>query len=473
VNPEIQPRKLFGGTSRVEITPDGPISMGGYGQRVGLTSLGVHDPLFTKALFLTDGDQRLLVITTDLISIPVGIYARVLEALTAAGVIDEAGLCLSASHTHSGPDVDESLIIAAPVRAYLDRLVERLVLVGKQACETLVEVKLKLAVGQVDFLVNRRQRGSGNLVDPRVLAVEVDEAVTEQPLAVLFGVGCHAVCLGHDNLLISADYPGAAQRVIEQELGARNALFVNLTEGNVIPNTRPLYDSLDTRGYLGGTFEDAEKIGTALGMEVVRSLKSSAYQPLAILRTDKRLITALPTRHELKLFPAWRQMLAQRRIILEYLPEFRRASPFNLQPVFSLWRDASAVVIERNLDEPEMRRLMSAVSTFLMLAMKLASPALKKRMSFPVQTIRLNDFHLMTLPGEALVEVGRDWQERNSPHGDTAFVIGLANGFLGYLPHPGNFKEAGAEYKYETIMNALEPDATLFALEQAEQMIKT
>jgi hypothetical protein len=43
---------------------------------------------------------------------------------------------------------------------------------------------------------------------------------------------------------------------------------------------------------------------------------------------------------------------------------------------------------------------------------------------------------------------------------------------MGYLPHPGNFMEDGAQFKYETIMNALEQDATLVALEQAEQMVK-
>ena len=118
------PARLFAGTSRVEITPVDPISMGGYGQRAEQTSLGVHDPLFAKALFLTDGRERLLFITADLISLPVGIYTQVLAALTGAGVIDEAGLCMSASHTHSGPDVEESLIVAALTKQYLDKLVE-------------------------------------------------------------------------------------------------------------------------------------------------------------------------------------------------------------------------------------------------------------------------------------------------------------------------------------------------------------
>lgn len=465
-------RTLHAGSARVEITPTVPISMGGYGQRAGQVSRGVHDPLFARALYLADGETRLLFITTDLISISDQVYRRVLAALSAAEVVTGEGLCLTASHTHSGPDVEESLIIAAPTRKYLDHLVEKLVQAGRQAAAQVVPAYLKMAVGGVDFLVNRRMRTAGSLLDRRVLAIQVDNAGTGRPLAVLYGVGCHPVCLGHDNLLISADYPGCAGRIIEQELDVPNALFVNLTEGNVIPATRPLYDSLDTRGYLGGTFADAEKIGGALACEVVRCLKPVPHQPLTHMRVRKRTVTVKPTRAELGALHAWKQLLSQRRIILEYLPAFRKASLFNLKPVFTLWRDASAVVIERNMDEAEMRRLMSAVSTFLMMAMKLTNPALRKPLSIAVQTVELNDFRLMTLPGEALVEVGKSWQERNAPHGNTAFVIGLANGFMGYLPHPDNFFEEGADFKYETIMNALERDATRIALEAAETMVK-
>jgi hypothetical protein len=472
MNANSHPGMLTAGSARVEITPSGPISMGGYGQRAGLVSRGVHDPLFAKALFLDDGNTRLLFITADLISIPDRIYSRVLAGLTKAGVIDESGLCITASHTHSGPDVEEGVIIASPTRAYLDRLANNLVEVGKQAASETIPVQLKLAVGQADFLRNRRQRGRDDLVDGRVLAVELDRYGTAQHLAVLFGVGCHAVCLGHDNLLISADYPGYAQRYIEKELGVENALFVNLTEGNVIPVTRPLYDSLDTRGYLGGTFEDAEMIGRNLGDEVIRCLKDAESQPVLRLQVKKRSVSVQPTHAQLGRVAAWKELLAQRRIILEYLPSFRKASLVNLKPILTLWRDASAVVIERDMEELEMRRLMSAVSTFLMMAMKLTNPALRKPLSIVVQVIGINEFHLLALPGEALVEVGKNWQECNAPFGGKAFVIGLANGFMGYLPHPDNFAEDDALFKYETIMNALEQDATRIALLQAEKMLE-
>jgi hypothetical protein len=459
------------GVALTEITPDRPIAMGGYGQRAGLLSKGVHDALFAKALYLTDGETRLLFITTDLISIPDQIYARVLSRLVGAGVIEEAGLCLSASHTHSGPDVEESLIIASPTREYLDSLVEKLIQAGTEAAASPVPVKLKTAVGTAGFLANRRAMETRPLVDPRVLAIELDETLSGKPLAVLFGAGCHAVCLGHDNLQISADYPGSAQRYVENELGCSSALFINMTEGNIIPSTRPKYDSLDTRGYLGGTFEEAQQVGAELGSEVVRILGRADPVRSTRLRTVKRIVMVNPAYSKLSYWKAWKQLLIERRIILEYLPGFKKASPFILKPVYTLWRDASAVVIERNMDEVEMRRLMSAVSRFLMMAMKLANPAFRKPYPLRIQVIEIDDFRFLALPGEVLVEVGKDWQTRNAPNEEKAFIFGLSNGFVGYLPHPENFKEPGAEYKYETIMNALEPGATGIALDFAEKMI--
>ena len=463
---------LRAGTSRIEITPPDAMSMGGYGQRSGKLSKGVHDPLYAKALFLTDGIVKLLFITTDLIDMPNAIYARVLKGLIEANVAQEAEICITASHTHSGPDVDESLIIAAPIKDYLDRLVENLIKVGTDATSKTIPVEIKIAIGKADFLVNRRQIGINNLVDDRVLAIEVDRVENSRPLAVLFGVGCHPVCLGHDNLLISADFPGYAQRSIEENLGVENALFVNLTEGNVIPSTRPLYDSLDTRGYLGGSFEDAEKIGSALGKEVVCSLSRVSPMLLCQFQVDKRIFNVRPAHTDMSMLAAYKELLRQRKTILEYLPGFRKASVINLKPIFTLWRDASEVVINRNMNEAEMRRLMSAVSTLLVMTMRLTNPTYRKPVSVAVQTIKLNDYHLITLPGEVLVEVGQDWQKRNHPYEDKAFSIGLANGFMGYLPHPSNFVEEGAIYKYETIMNALEHNATLISLDQAEQMMK-
>ncbi len=464
---------FLAGTARGDITPREPIPMGGYGQRAGKLSAGVHDPLFVKVLSLQKGEQRAILITTDLLCIPDVIYRSVVEALVKNGIAKEEEICISASHTHSGPEMKDNLVVARTGDGYNKTLVQKILDTCRTAREQLVPAEIRLAIGKADFLFNRRERRENGLVDDRVVAIQVSEQESKKGLAVLFGVGCHAVTLGHDNLLISADFPGVAQKYIEEHLEVRNALFVNLTEGNVIPVTRGSWNSLDTRGYLGGTFADAEKIGTALGQEVVACMQSVQASPMVHLRTSRRSFTVRPTGHGISKMTAFRAMRANRQIILEYLPEFKRANLFNLGPVFTLWRDASSKVIEHKMSEIEMQRLMSAVSTFIVMLSKLLIAKFSRPVPVSVQTIEINDFRFMTLPGEVLVEVGKEWQERNHPNGSKAFIIGLANGWMGYLPHLSNFKEPDAEYKYETIMNALEPDATRIALDIAEQMVKS
>jgi hypothetical protein len=331
-------------------------------------------------------------------------------------------------------------------------------------------VRLSAGIGKVDFLVNRRKKDGP--LDPRVLALWAVPVDGGAPLAVVFGVGCHPVCLGHDNLQISADYPGAAQKAVEDALGAENALFVNLTEGNVIPYTRPRTNSLDTRGYLGGSFEDARRIGEALADAVVACVGQGG-EPVDDLAVGRASVRVHPAYRGLSLWDNWRRLRENRAVILEYLPSFRRAGLLNPKPIFRLWRDASDVVVARDLDEAEMQRLMSAVSRYLIMVMRLASPAFRRDRSMTVQAVRLGRYRLVTLPGEVLVEVGQDWQARYGPDGDAAFVLGLANGFAGYLPHPDNFAEPDAREHYETIMNALEPAAAVKALDRAQELFET
>lgn len=464
---------LLAGTARGDITPREPISMGGYGQRAGKLSQGVHDPLYVKVLVLQQDERRLVFITTDLLCIPDAIYRSVVRSLVNNGTAREEEICLTASHTHAGPEMKDNLVVARIADSYNNQLVQKILQTCQQACETLVPAEIKMAIGKAGFLFNRRERRENGLVDERVLAIQINDQVNKTGLAALFGVGCHAVTLGHDNLLISADFPGVAQKHIEEHLDVKNALFVNLTEGNVIPMTRGSWNSLDTRGYLGGTFEDAERIGTELGQEVVGCLKRVQATPLIHLRLRRRTFSVKPTGFGISKLTAYREMQRNRQIILEYLPEFKRTNLFNLSPIYTLWRDASARVIERDMSEKEMQRLMSAVSTFIVMVSKLLISKFSKPVPVSVQTIEINDFRFMTLPGEVLVEVGKEWQERNHPNESQAFIIGLANGWMGYLPHASNFQEPDAEYKYETIMNALEPDATRIALEQAEQMVKS
>src|SRR5947209_7557375 len=67
------------GVGRVEITPPVGTPLGGYGERKGAPSTGVHDPIQAKALVLDDGATRLAIVTSDLVGTNPEMARRVAE----------------------------------------------------------------------------------------------------------------------------------------------------------------------------------------------------------------------------------------------------------------------------------------------------------------------------------------------------------------------------------------------------------
>jgi hypothetical protein len=444
--------------------------MGGYGQRAQQKSRGVHDQLFAKALYLDSETGRFLMITSDLLCIPNDLAQKVSREIAGTLDISEKHICITASHTHSGPETMEFFTQTPEVEQYMEFLGRSLPAAAEEAVNDAEPCRVRTGTGTIDFLVNRRTKGDPNRVDNRIFAL-MAETASGTGKAVLFGCGCHAVTLGHDNYLISADYPGFAQKHIEEQMGVDNALFFNMAEGNVIPDTREIWDSLDTRGYLGGSFKDAEKIGARLANAVTESLKQKPFMTDMFLASCKRDCVIMPNLHDLDDVVVVEELARNRSIIAEYLGEDSlNITPEDLTPLSVLWRDASRTVVERKMTEAEMRRLMTAVCNYFVHLNKLSNPAQKNPIHVPIQVVCIQDFNFLALPGEVLVENALDWRARNAGMGAESFVIGLANGFMGYLPHKSNFEEPDAHFRYETIMNALEPAATDVALQAGARL---
>src|SRR5690606_37068239 len=84
-----------------------------------------------------------------------------------------------------------------------------------------------------------------------------------------------------------------------------------------------------------------------------------------------------------------------------------------------------------------------------------------------IQTIRIGDLAICTLPFEVFVEIGLNLKEK-SPAADT-FTVELANGGYGYLPTPNQHKFGG----YETWLgsNKVQKDASDILTTQLLEML--
>lgn len=451
------------GCARVDITPNWPVMLAGFGQRTE-PAVAAHDPVQGKALYLAQGSERLLIITTDLLSIPGQVGGPVAGAIAGATGMAVRQICICASHTHSAPNPGYAGDGAIGVERYQAFLMDALTNLGIAAVRSARPTKVRTGIGAADIFFNRRTNGVPNRVDRRVPVLVAEDAASGDIFAVLFGAGCHPTVMGWDNMRISADFTGCAQREIELALPGATALFINLAQGNIIPVTSPRYDALDPRGYCGGTWEMAQSVGDSLAAEVLRACAAAA--PVATLALDSRRtdLSMHPYFGHLSHAEAQTELAHNRAIIATELGE-----DFETRfPPGQLWSHASRHVIAEAMDEPRMRQLMIACCYYRAFIARLRMPPQAAPFNAPVQVLRVAGFTFLTLPGEILVESGAEWSNLTS---DDSFIIAIANSHFRYIPGTCHFNETNAVNRYETASAGLEAAALDRMLATAAAML--
>lgn len=278
---------LQAGAARVNISPRAVVDvpMSGYGN---FSSSGLHDSLFARVLVLDDGDVAVAVATLDLIGLNVDLNpgsGRLPRLLRAEGM---AGWLMVSTHTHGGPRV---LDLSGPYMAdrswpagdpYTSWVEERIIEAVRQAREELQPVRVAVAKGSVDISFNRRLvKANGDVemiwgrgrqfspeelgpTDPEVGVVQIED-LQGKPLAVLFNYACHAVVLGKQNRLLSADFPGYAMAYVERQFSGATGLFLQGAAGDLDPY-------IDVQNDFGPARDQGEE----LGQEVVRVARELA-----------------------------------------------------------------------------------------------------------------------------------------------------------------------------------------------------
>jgi len=399
---------LKAGVARVDVTPPVGIPLGGFAGRIG-PSQGVHDPLYAKALALSDGDKTAILIVADILSLPRDLVEGVRASIQGITGLGKKDVMVAAIHTHSGP---ETLGISAGlddpyISAYMKVLERYLVGVAYMAWRNMTEARIGGGKGEAVIGFNRRKRE--NPIDSEVGVIRVDDN-EGNPLAVVVNYPCHAVVLGPENLLISADYPGYVNAVLERIKGPFfTSMFTNGAAGDINP--------LSSVGYAcPGTFGDAERLGSIIAGEALKTLEQIETSGEAKIQTSS---------------------------VTHYLsvgePPVAEAERYV--------RDAQQKVAELKEKGAEPNKIAQhkAVLQYYERNLHLLREEKAKGMKVPleVQVFRINDIALVVVPGEMFVEIGREIKAQSGVK--NTFVIGYANGYIGYIPTLKAFEEGGYE----------------------------
>jgi hypothetical protein len=227
------------GVASQVITPTEPMWMAGYGSRDHPASEKVHD-LHVKALALEDpAGGKLVLLTSDLVGIPRSLSDAVAEEVRKRTGLPRERLMLTASHTHCGPVLRDSLSDmydmppeeAKKIGPYTDRLRGWMVETIVKALDDLQPARLAAGTGTARFAVNRREPTPNGIIngtnpkgpvdhDVPVLRVTTLEAKLR---AVVLGYACHNTTMQFYQWC--GDYAGFAQVYLEEKHPGALALF--------------------------------------------------------------------------------------------------------------------------------------------------------------------------------------------------------------------------------------------------------
>lgn len=291
----------FVGAAKVDITPDYPVRLNGYGGRRTEVE-GVEQRLFAKAIaFGRDTDQPAVIVTVDNCGVPASIRDEVVKRLRAKTRVTGERFAVCSSHTHSAPMVVGVGITEfgaalfgtdvppdhwERIQRYTRDLTNWLEQAALAALADRQPATLAWGVGHVGFAHNRRLYAFRP--EDHSLPVLRVTGADGKVRALLTSYACHCTTTGFNKF--HADWAGCAQEYLEKEFPGAIALTAIGCGADQNPNPR-------------GKYENAIEYGQALGAEAKRLAVGKALKPLAgPLECRSRLIQlpfrAVPTRAE-------------------------------------------------------------------------------------------------------------------------------------------------------------------------------
>jgi len=398
------------GVASVSITPSEPVWMAGYGNRVK-PSEDVYQDIYVKALALEDSrGERVVIVTADLIGIEDKSSQAIAAEITRRYGLPRKAILFNTSHTHCGPETrgfktpfynfpEEHYVYRdKKIFEYISWMEARTVEAVGAALDGLDDADISFRTAPIrPFSVSRRLPTDEGIAyrsgpssyytgGPRDDAVPVLKVTGKDGAvrAILFGYACHPITLLEYS--ISGDYPGFAQKYIEEAVPGAVSMFVQGCSGQLVPNAR--YQREYAQGH-GRTLADA----------VVNSL-------------DGEFVPLTGTVES-----------AYDEVLLDFEPLPDRET----------------------LEREAMDSSAAARKAKYLLACLDRGEELQNTLAAPLQTFRIGrELLFIGLPGEPVVEWALKFKSEFN-HYNNVWVAGYTNHEFGYLPTWKILREGGYE----------------------------
>jgi hypothetical protein len=406
----------------IDITAAVGIAMGGYGARTGV-SKGIHDPLYVRTLVLDDGTTKLVLAVCDLVGVPAELVTQAREQIERDYGIPAENVAISATHTHSGP-----LLRTAGVEDLISVTARKVAGSVQVALSHMQPATLKVGTVEVTTISQNRRHPDWPIEATVTVLVAAPEGGAG-PVATVVNYACHATVLEHDNLLYSADFPGAMARAVESVVGGVS-IYMQGAAGNINPI------------WMRHDFREVDRIGGILGAAAARvahELRPVGEGQWAVNLSWNEMTPKEPAPGALLTDI---HLAATRRLI-----EAPRRSLPELGEIEREMADVQSRLAGLPEDDREGHRAIRPHLNALRMdrAQRQTDPAEQgQREAVELQAFRIaDDCAVVMLPGEFFVELAKEVErDAGVKH---LLVCGYANMTAGYFPTTEAFPQGGYE----------------------------
>ena len=392
----------------LDVTPPPGHPLDGYSARTE-PATGAADPLRATMIWLSTADSPgVLWLSLDAIAVGSDLVSELSTAAGAAAGIPPECVVVCASHTHSAPAGWTGQIHPVIPASREPSLFEPLIAAVGSASLERQPVRASWRTVEVVGVGTNRHRKNGP--HDNTAGVLTLHSLGGRLAAVLLDFACHPTTYGPDNLLYSADWPGAARAAIGPDVVVG---FLQGAAGDVSPRF--------TRQGRGA--EEVDRLGGLLAARVLEALNQPGLELPPEAPTIRRTTVSLKVR-DLPSEPEAEQIVA-----------------------------AAEAGVHGGLDDPAVRiaqtRLDGARGQALM-----ASTPLPASLDLPISVATLGPVAWVHLPVE-LFAIHGAYLQTDSPHPITR-VIGYTDGYFGYVVDP----DAASHGAYEALITFFDQPTT-------------
>ena len=213
--------------------------LAGFAARKGLSS-GLHTPLRTHCLVVSDGTGKVCIISNDLMEISPDLSLEWRREISEKSGLPLDRIFMHCIHTHSAPrSGGDSAEEGGSNWNHKQRLHEVLV---ENAVRTITDDAsfrpFRMETGSAWTGINGNRCEKEGPVDREVKVVRFFTKGSKEPLVSIVNLACHPVCMGPGSLLVGADYPGVTGKILSDRWGG-DVFQLTGAAGNMDPAEGP------------------------------------------------------------------------------------------------------------------------------------------------------------------------------------------------------------------------------------------